>query len=426
MTFGQQCGETEAHVLLSAAADAGVNFIDTAEMYPIAPARETQGDSSRVVGTWLRAPGRARCDFVVASKVAGRSVNMPWIPANRSVPRGVEAETRLDGGSIRLAAEAELSRLRTDYIDLFQLHWPDRYTTAFGQGQYQVRNGLALETVCPSLRMAKVRTCGAPTQSICTCGQQCSGAHVQHRNPKTDVARRMLHAIEPMSCIASCSKVSSASSLLPASALTYLLHAHVSAHNCLDCAQVGSERDAVSFHEQVAELGDLIREGKIRHWGVSNETTYGLLAHCAAADELGVPRPVSIQNCFNLIHRRVRLASVWQLCMRSRTRSMGSQRCDIQDVERWSVLCLRSAFALRAQQAKLSWLCCLSLGNACAKNKQSKCMTGQALSPCESVKSVQAGRDRVGGGVQPEQPQCCLLALEPTLRRCTHWQVSRF
>jgi aryl-alcohol dehydrogenase-like predicted oxidoreductase len=136
MTFGEQNSEAEGHAQLSAAADAGVNFIDTAELYPVAPNATTQGRTSEIVGTWLK--GRRRDDFVVASKVTGRSVHMPWIPANRSVPRGAEAPTRLDGPSIAAAAEGELRRLQVDCIDLLQLHWSDRYLPHFGQNQYEV------------------------------------------------------------------------------------------------------------------------------------------------------------------------------------------------------------------------------------------------------------------------------------------------
>jgi Aldo/keto reductase family len=92
MTWGQQNTEAEAHEQLACAADYGVNFFDTAEMYPICPARETQGRTSHYLGSWLR--GQRRQDVVVASKVAGRSGDMPWIPANRTEPRGEEAGAR--------------------------------------------------------------------------------------------------------------------------------------------------------------------------------------------------------------------------------------------------------------------------------------------------------------------------------------------
>ncbi|KAI8476265.1 MAG: NADP-dependent oxidoreductase domain-containing protein [Monoraphidium minutum] len=127
MTFGEQTPEAEAHRMLSFAAEAGVNFIDTAELYPVAPRRETAGATSRIVGSWLKGRGRPRDELVVASKVAGRSGGLEWVPANRTEPRGEERCPVLDGPSIVAACEGELRRLGTDYIDVLYLHWPDRW-----------------------------------------------------------------------------------------------------------------------------------------------------------------------------------------------------------------------------------------------------------------------------------------------------------
>ena len=71
----------------------------------------------------------------------------------------------------------------------------------------------------------------------------------------------------------------------------------------LTCVQLEEERDYTPFREQVAAIADLIKEGKVRHWGLSNETTFGAMSFAAAADALGAPRPASVQNCFNLVHR---------------------------------------------------------------------------------------------------------------------------
>lgn len=77
-------------------------------------------------GSWLQ-QRRRRYDVIIATKVAGRSAGLPWIPANRSEPRGAERNPVLDAAAVRSACEAELRRLKTDYVDLYQLHWPDRY-----------------------------------------------------------------------------------------------------------------------------------------------------------------------------------------------------------------------------------------------------------------------------------------------------------
>jgi len=120
MTFGEQNTEAEAHQQLDLALDRGVNFIDCAEMYPVPPSAETQGRTETYVGSWLAARGN-RASVVLATKVVGRSDAL-WY-------RG--AETRLDRKNIVAALDTSLQRLQTDYIDLYQLHWPDRRTQPF-------------------------------------------------------------------------------------------------------------------------------------------------------------------------------------------------------------------------------------------------------------------------------------------------------
>ena len=125
MTWGQQNTEAEGHAQLDLAVDRGVTFIDTAEMYSIPPKAETQGSTERIIGAWLAARGR-RDRIVLASKVAGRT-GSDWLR-----PDGKGA--RLDAANIRYALEQSLKRLRTDYLDLYQLHWPDRPVSLFGAG----------------------------------------------------------------------------------------------------------------------------------------------------------------------------------------------------------------------------------------------------------------------------------------------------
>ena len=125
MTWGEQNSEAEAHQQLDYAVAQGVNFIDAAEMYPVPPKAETQGRTEQYLGSWLKARGK-RDDLVIATKVIGPG-EFPWI---RGGPR-------LDRQSVLAACDASLSRLQTDYIDLYQVHWPARSTNYFGQLGYR-------------------------------------------------------------------------------------------------------------------------------------------------------------------------------------------------------------------------------------------------------------------------------------------------
>ncbi len=125
MTWGQQNTEAEGHAQLDLATGRGINFIDTAEMYSIPPRAETQGSTERIIGTWLKSRG-GRDRLVIATKVSGRS-SSSWIRPDRK-------GARLDEANIRYAVEQSLRRLETDYIDLYQLHWPDRPASLFGAG----------------------------------------------------------------------------------------------------------------------------------------------------------------------------------------------------------------------------------------------------------------------------------------------------
>ncbi len=125
MTFGQQTPEADAHDQLDMAFERGLNFIDTAEMYAVPARAETCGASETIVGNWLSRQVREK--VVLATKVAGPARSLGWI-------RG--GPLALDRANIREAVEGSLRRLRTDYIDLYQLHWPERNQPLFGQWQY--------------------------------------------------------------------------------------------------------------------------------------------------------------------------------------------------------------------------------------------------------------------------------------------------
>ncbi|MGB5734751.1 MAG: NADP(H)-dependent aldo-keto reductase [Thiohalocapsa sp.] len=193
MTFGEQNTEADAAEQLDRAVDAGVNFIDTAEMYPVPPMVETQGRTETYIGNWLAARGN-RDKLILATKVAGPA---DWMPH----PRG--ASGRLDRANIEAALDDSLRRLRTDYVDLYQLHWPDRETNYFGKLGYQ--------------------------------------------------------------------------------------------HSEQD--------DSVPLQETLGALDDLVKAGKIRHVGLSNETPWGTMHALALAERHDLPRMVSIQNPYNLLNR---------------------------------------------------------------------------------------------------------------------------
>ena len=192
MTFGQQNSEAEAHEQLDYALGQGINFIDTAEMYPVPSKEETSGCTERYVGSWLMRQARDR--VILATKAAGPARNMPWIREGRQSYTQAHLRQALDGS---------LARLRTDYVDLYQLHWPDRNVPMFGGYHFD------------------------PSQ----------------------------------------------------------------------------ERETVPLQETLEALATIIQAGKVRHWGLSNETPWGLMSFLRLADELGLPRPVSVQNAYNLTNR---------------------------------------------------------------------------------------------------------------------------
>lgn len=138
MTWGEQNTEAEAHMQLDYAADAGINFIDTAELYPVPPKVETQGRTEEYLGTWLHRR-KDRDKLIIATKVCAKA---DWIPYIRN------GSACLDRKNIEAALNSSLRRLQTDYIDLYQLHWPERDTNFFGKlGYYHVpeKDGVPIE-----------------------------------------------------------------------------------------------------------------------------------------------------------------------------------------------------------------------------------------------------------------------------------------
>ena len=194
MTWGRQNTQAEGHAQMDHAIERGVTFWDTAEMYAIPPTNETYGSTETIIGSWLRSRG-GRDRIVLATKAIGRAPGgFQWVR---------DGNARLDRVNLFAAVEASLRRLNTDYVDLYQLHWPDRRTIRFG-------------------------------------------------------ARG---------------------------------------------SRPGAVEGATPIAETLQALGELVKAGKIRYVGLSNETAWGAMTFLRLADELDLPRVVSIQNPYNLLNR---------------------------------------------------------------------------------------------------------------------------
>merc|ERR1719182_1006368 len=129
MTWGNQNTDAEAAAQLDLAWDRGVNFLDTAEIYPVPVTAEKQGATDRAIGKWLKTSGKARDEVVIASKVAGYNERFTWL-------RG--GPTRVTREQIHQSVDASLERLGVEHLDLLQIHWPDRYVPMFGARAYDV------------------------------------------------------------------------------------------------------------------------------------------------------------------------------------------------------------------------------------------------------------------------------------------------
>ena len=199
MMMGEQISKADSiEQMDKAAGEYGINFIDTAESYPVPSAPSSQGRSEEFVGEWLKQGGSSRRqNTVIATKVCGFSDEITWCRKNGQGTRVTEEQ-------VMEAVDASLKRLGTDYIDLLQIHWPDRYVPLFGAPEYRY-----------------------------------------------DLERT----------------------------------------------------DSTPIKTQLEIMDKLIKSGKVRHFGLSNETPYGLTEFAKTAELLGLPKPVTTQNVYNLLVR---------------------------------------------------------------------------------------------------------------------------
>ncbi|WP_027798894.1 NADP(H)-dependent aldo-keto reductase [Paraburkholderia dilworthii] len=166
MTWGEQNSEQDAHAQIDYALDHGINLIDTAEMYPVPPRAETQGSTERFIGTWLAQHRSAREKIVLATKIAGPARQ----PHN---PRHIRGESnQFDRKNLTEALNDSLRRLQTDYVDLYQLHWPDRNTMTFGRpaypwvdDEYTVPIDETLSVLADFVKAGKVRHVGVSNET---------------------------------------------------------------------------------------------------------------------------------------------------------------------------------------------------------------------------------------------------------------------
>ena len=191
MTWGEQNTEAEAHEQMDYAVAQGINFFDTAEMYPVPPCAETQGRTEQYIGSWFAKSGK-RNNITLATKITG--------PGDFAYLR---CGAKLDRKSVLSACDTSLQRLRTDYIDLYQIHWPERNTNYFGKLGYAPRD----------------------------------------------------------------------------------------------------DATATPIEETLSALAELVKAGKVRHIGLSNETPWGLAEYLRLHREKNLPRVVSVQNPFSLLNR---------------------------------------------------------------------------------------------------------------------------
>lgn len=161
MTFGQQNTEAEGHAQMDYAFEQGVNFFDTAEMYSIPPSKETYGNTERILGTWFKKTGH-RDKIVLATKIAGPNPNFTYM----------RDMVDFSPASIQHALDQSLLRLQTDYVDLYQLHWPERKTNYFGQRGFKLQDDSwednihkVLETLQQFVKQGKIKHIGLSNET---------------------------------------------------------------------------------------------------------------------------------------------------------------------------------------------------------------------------------------------------------------------
>jgi len=161
MTFGEQNTEAEGHAQMDYALEKGVNFFDTAEMYSVPGRKETYGSTEKIIGTWFKKSGK-REEVFLASKIAGPNPGLAYIRENMD----------FSPASIALSLEKSLTRLQTDYIDLYQLHWPERKTNFFGQRGFKVQHDAwedniqnVLETLDGFIKAGKIKHIGLSNET---------------------------------------------------------------------------------------------------------------------------------------------------------------------------------------------------------------------------------------------------------------------
>lgn len=161
MTFGQQNTETEGHEQMDYALERGVNFFDTAEMYSVPASEATYGSTEKIIGTWFKKSGN-RDKVVLASKIAGPNPNFGYM----------REKLDFSPASIKYAVENSLKRLQTDYIDLYQMHWPERKTNNFGQRAFHGHDDVwednfreILETFDGLIKEGKIKNIGVSNEN---------------------------------------------------------------------------------------------------------------------------------------------------------------------------------------------------------------------------------------------------------------------
>jgi aryl-alcohol dehydrogenase-like predicted oxidoreductase len=161
MTFGEQNTEAEGHAQMDYALEKGINFFDTAEMYSVPGRKETYGSTEKIIGTWFKKSGK-REEIVLASKIAGPNPGLSYIRENMD----------FSPASIALSLEKSLARLQTDYIDIYQLHWPERKTNFFGQRGFKVQDDAwqdnihaVLETLEGFIKQGKINHIGLSNET---------------------------------------------------------------------------------------------------------------------------------------------------------------------------------------------------------------------------------------------------------------------